>query len=237
MKRTIITAALLALAMPALADEAHTPAEGWNEGGEEQDEALGLEPDHDNGLYTYEVCSACHGINGWGTIDGTFPQIAGQHPNVTIKQLADIRALNRDNPTMYPFALPREIGGAQSIADVAFYMSQLPMNPEPGLGAGDDLEHGENLYADNCTECHGANGEGSDEKFYPRIQGQHFNYLVRQYEWIKEGKRRNANPEMVEQIQWFTERDTMAVLDYVSRMKPPAEDLGAPGWENPDFDW
>ncbi|SMH47250.1 c-type cytochrome [Maritimibacter sp. HL-12] len=237
MKRTILTAALMAMALPAMADETHTPADGWNEGGGEQDEALGLEPDLENGLYVYEICSACHGVNGWGLVDGTFPQIAGQHPNVTIKQLADIRALNRDNPTMYPFALPSEIGGSQSIADVAAYMAQLPMNPEPGLGEGDDLEHGAKLYAENCVECHKENGEGSNEEFYPRIQGQHYEYLMRQYQWIKEGKRRNANPEMVEQIQWFTERDTKAVLDYVSRLKPAPEMVAEPGWSNPDFDW
>jgi len=237
MKRTIITAAIMALALPAVADETHTPADGWNEGGGEQDEALGLEPDLENGLYVYEICSACHGVNGWGLVDGTFPQIAGQHPNVTIKQLADIRALNRDNPTMYPFALPSEIGGSQSIADVAAYMAALPMNPEPGYGEGDDLEHGAKLYAENCVECHKANGEGSNEEFYPRIQGQHYEYLVRQYQWIKEGKRRNANPEMVEQIQWFTERDTKAVLDYVSRMNPDPAMVGDPDWSNPDFDW
>ena len=237
MKPTLITAALLALALPALADETHTPADGWNEGGGEQDEALGLTPDHENGIYTYEVCSACHGLNGWGLPDGTFPQIAGQHPTVIIKQLADIRALNRDNPTMYPFALPQEIGGSQSIADVAAYISALPMNPDNGVGAGDNLELGAQLYADNCVQCHGETGEGNNEKFYPRIQGQHYAYLLRQYQWIKEGKRRNANPEMVAQIQKFTDEDTAAVLDYVSRLKPPAELLGAPDWVNPDFDW
>lgn len=238
MKRTLITAAIMALALPALADETHTPADGWNEGGGEQDEALGLTPDLENGKYVYEICSACHGMNGWGLVDGTFPQIAGQHPNVAIKQLADIRALNRDNPTMYPFALPSEIGGSQSIADVAAYIAALPMNPEPGFGAGDDLEYGAKLYAENCTQCHGAAGEGSNEKFYPLIAGQHYEYLMRQYQWIKEGKRRNANPEMVAQIQWFTERDTKAVLDYVSRLAPPegmvAESVD---WVNPDFDW
>ena len=236
MKTHLLSAALIALALPAMA-EGTVDTSSWNQGGGEQDEALHLTPDHEHGIEVYEVCSACHQLNGWGLTDGTFPQIAGQHFNVIIKQLADIRALNRDNPTMYPFALPSEIGGSQSIADVAAYIAKLPMNPENGVGEGTDLEHGEALYKENCVRCHGEEGEGSNEKYYPRIQGQHYNYLVRQYQWIKEGKRRNANPDMVQQIQTFTERDTLAVLDYVSRLKPPADMLAAPDWVNPDFDW
>ena len=234
MKITLLSAALVALALPALA-EGTVDTSSWNQGGGEQDEALHLTPDHENGVETYEVCSACHQLNGLGLTDGTFPQIAGQHYTVIIKQLADIRALNRDNPTMYPFALPSEIGGSQSIADVAEYISKLPMNPENGVGPGDDLAHGEQLYKENCVRCHGETGEGDNDKFYPRIHGQHYNYLMRQYQWIKEGKRRNANPDMVQQIQGFTDKDTSAVLDYVSRLRPPAEMVAEPGWENPDY--
>ncbi|RTZ78134.1 MAG: cytochrome C, partial [Gammaproteobacteria bacterium] len=64
----------------------------------ERDEALHLKPDHENGIEVYEVCAACHLTEGWGTKDGTFPQIAGQHQTVLVKQLADIREGNRDNP-------------------------------------------------------------------------------------------------------------------------------------------
>ena len=106
----------------------------WNEGGGEKDEAVNLEPDLENGRDVYEVCAACHLPEGWGTEDGTFPQLAGQSRAVLIKQMADIREGNRDNPTMYPFALPRAIGDAQALADVTGYIETLPMNPEPGVG-------------------------------------------------------------------------------------------------------
>ena len=208
-------------------EENKTKKEWMSQGGE-REEALTLKPNKENGKDVYEVCSACHQPEGWGLPDGTFPQLAGQ-------QLADIRDGHRDNPTMYPFALPSEIGGTQAIADVSEYIAVLKMNPENGVGKGDDLELGAKLYADNCVRCHGKEGEGNAEKYYPRIQAQHYEYLVRQYRWIKEGKRRNSNPEMVDQIKNFSDRDTLAVLDYVSRLKAPA-DLTAPkGWKNPDF--
>lgn len=222
-------------AVDASTFEANKQKKEWMSEGGEREEALNLKGNAEAGRDVYEVCSACHLPEGWGQTDGTFPQLAGQHRTVIIKQLADIRDGHRDNPTMYPFALPSEIGGTQAIADVSEYMARLKMNPDNGKGKGDDLELGAKLYADNCVRCHGANGEGNAEKYYPRIHAQHYEYLVRQYRWIKEGKRRNSNPEMVEQIKNFSERDTLAVLDYVSRLKPPAELVAPKGWKNPDF--
>ncbi len=213
----------------------------WMADNAEREEAMMLEADHENGIEVYEVCAGCHLTEGWGKPDGTFPQLAGQSRAVLIKQLADIRAKNRDNPTMYPFALPESIGGAQSLADVTEYIANLPMNPAPGLGEWDEgtaeFAQGQELYATNCVECHGENGEGKADDFYPLIQGQHYNYMLRQFEWIRDGKRRNANPDMIEQIQGFSDQDMAMVINYVSRLKPPADKVApSADWLNPDYD-
>ena len=225
-------------ALASAQSDEHAKAAGWNKGGGEQDAALHLTPDIENGLDVYEVCSACHLPEGWGTKEGTFPQLAGQHKKVIIKQLADIRALNRDNPTMYPFALPESIGDEQAIADVSAYIQKLLMNPDNGKGPiTADLAKGKKLYADNCVKCHGEIGEGDEEKFYPRISGQHYNYMLRQFEWIRDGKRRNANPDMVEQIKGFTQEDMVNVISYVAQIPLPEGDAApSKDWLNPDFD-
>ncbi len=230
--------ALSGLSFASSQSDAHAKAAGWNKGGGEQDAALHLTPDLENGLDVYEVCSACHLPEGWGTKEGTFPQLAGQHRKVLVKQLADIRALNRDNPTMYPFALPESIGDEQAIADVTAYIQKLLMNPDNGKGpATADLAKGKQLYHDNCIKCHGDVGEGDEDKFYPRIQGQHYNYMLRQFEWIRDGKRRNANPDMVEQIKGFTDEDMVNVISYVASIPVPKEDMApSKDWQNPDFD-
>ncbi len=214
---------------------------GWNEAGGEKDEAMHLTPDLENGRDVYEVCAACHLPEGWGTEEGTFPQLAGQHRSVLIKQLADIRALNRDNPTMYPFALPEAIGDAQALADVVAYIEKLPMNPASGKGPWEEgtpeFAQGKKLYADNCARCHGDTGIGDTEKFYPRINGQHYNYMVRQFEWIRDGKRRNANPDMVKQIEEFSDKEMQMVINYTSRIPVPKEQLApSADWLNPDFE-
>ena len=121
------------------------------------------------------------------------------------------------------------------MADVAAYISALPMNPEPGIGRGDNLQYGQDLYENSCEICHGENGEGDDESFFPKIQGQHYNYLLRQLKWIRDGKRRNVYRGMVRRMRRMSDADFEAVADYVSRLSPPKDVLGPPGWKNPDF--
>ncbi len=188
-------------------------------GSDEVAEAVKLTPNSKNGKVTYELCASCHEKSGWGKQDGSFPVIAGQHRTVIIKQLIDIRARNRENPTMFPFTGDDVIGGAQGLADVAEYVSQLAKTTEVGQGDGTQLNKGEALYKQKCVACHGANGQGDADNFFPRIQGQHYAYLLRQLQWIRDGRRKNANPGMLALIKNLDDKNLSAIADYVSRME------------------
>ncbi len=199
-------------------------------------QALEATPDLKKGRQLYYNCALCHTPEGWGSPAGNYPQIAGQHQSVIIKQLADIHKGNRDNPTMMPFTNPLFEKGPQALADVSAYIEQLPMVPNNSIGTGMRLQKGEALYKKHCKTCHGENGEGKAEDFYPRIHGQHFSYLLRQLQWIKMGKRRNADPDMVQEFKKFSQRDLAALADYVSRLKPDKKMLADHvDWRNPDF--
>ncbi len=200
----------------------------------ELEKALRLNADPERGREVYRLCAVCHMPEGWGLSDGAYPQIAGQHYSVIIKQLADIRARNRDTPTMLPFTMLEHLT-LQEMADVAAYISALPMTPDNGIGPGIELERGEALYWEYCAECHGEQGEGIAGQHMPRIQGQHYRYLVRQFEWIRDGKRRNGDQDMIDQARKFSQGDIEAVMDYVSRLRPPADIRAPRGWRNRDF--
>jgi cytochrome c553 len=229
-----------AAALPIVLTLACIPALTWAEAPSvvahaEYEAVMGLTPNLENGRRVYITCAVCHRPDGWGSPDGSYPQIAGQLPTVIIKQLADIRARNRDNPLMYPFSVPRILGGPQNIADVAAYVAALPMTPVNGKGPGVDLALGEKLYREYCMNCHGTTGMGNEEDHLPQIAGQHYAYLMRQFEAIRDGRRKNSDPEMVKQIKGFTLREKSAVLDYTSRIEPPVEKVAQFGWTNPDF--
>lgn len=195
----------------------------WNAQEGEKIEALHKKGDVKNGKEAYEVCGACHLPSGAGRPDGTFPQLAGQHSTVLIKQIADIRAGLRDNPTMYPFAAT--LTDPQELADVALYINSLCIPSNHGGYEGPDaaiqISKGKDLYEKECKECHGTNGEGNKEKFFPVIAGQHYKYLLRQMTEIRDGKRRNANPDMVKIIKKYDDQQLVAISAYQSSLVMP----------------
>ena len=225
----LVTATLLgsslALAQAPAPKKAGIEAQGyqWNAQEGEKIEALQKKGDVKNGKEAYEVCGACHLPSGAGRPDGTFPQLAGQHSTVLIKQMADIREGLRDNPTMYPFA--KTLTDPQELADVSAYIQSLCIPADHGKYDGKDaamqIATGKDLYEKECKTCHGANGEGDKAKFYPVIAGQHYKYLLRQMTQIRDGKRRNANPDMVKIIKKYDDSQLIAISAFQSSLSMP----------------
>ncbi len=200
---------------------------------------LAFEPDLKNGQHIYETCASCHLPEGWGNSDGAYPQIAGQHQNVLIQQLLDIRSGKRENPTMYPFVQERTIGGYQSLADVVVYISTLPMHPQhrkgPWRDYTEEYKTGEKLYKQNCASCHGGHGEGNNETTTPKLYGQHYPYIKRQIILVKSGLR-TVNSAMQAVAQKLTDDQLEQIINYISYLSVP-EDERAPSlnWRNTDF--
>jgi cytochrome c553 len=194
----------------------------WNVVENEELRALRINASVARGAAVYRVCHGCHRTGGVGTIDGTYPRLAGQHDTFLIKQLVDIRVGRRDNPKMYPFANEHAISTGD-IADLAAYLNAQPSPADNGRGDGRNLAHGQALYERDCASCHGKRGEGQAEMFYPRVGRQHYGYLIHESTDIRDGKRRNANPKMVRAVKDYSNADLAAVSDYMSRLS--GEDL------------
>ena len=199
------------------ADADDGPAYEWNAMQGEKLQALTAKGDAVRGAISFEICQGCHRAHALGRPDGSYPRLAGQHATVLIKQMTDVRASRRRNDKMLPF-VDRHVLSPQDIADIAAYLQSLPVPPTQGQGTGTDLARGRQLYERDCQVCHGKQGEGKADQFFPRISGQHYAYLLREGGLIRDGKRHNAHPDMVLAIGKYSDEDTAAVSDYISRL-------------------
>jgi len=196
-------------------------------------------PDIKEGKHTFGVCARCHLPEAWGNADGTYPQLAGQHVNVLMKQLLDIRNGTRHSSLMFPFVQARTIGGYQELSNVVAYISTLPMNPAHTRGpwpkGTKEYKQGSDIYQQHCNGCHGAHGEGNNELVYPRLQGQHFQYMSQQLTRIKSGLRQ-VHPAMQAVVQNLDLEQLDKAINYASYFAVPKEDMATSrSWRNPDF--
>lgn len=199
-----------------------SPDYAWDSQSGEEAQLLKMKGDVARGKEAYQGCQGCHKPDGSGRPDGSYPQLAGQHVRVLLKQIADVREGRRDNNKMFPFA-GKHVMSTQEVADIAAYLNSLPLPGHNDQGPGTDLARGKALYDKSCATCHGERGEGNGEKFYPATAGQHYRYMVRQIAAIRDGNRRNANPKMVKVVKDYSAGDIDAVADYMSRLGQPAK--------------
>jgi cytochrome c553 len=213
-----LTTMVVATLLPLVAAAQTVPA--WNDIKGEQLIALQTKGDPVRGEAAFEPCQGCHRKDASGRTSGAYPRLSGQHATVIIKQVTDIRAGRRYNPKMEPYIGDHALT-AYDIADIAVYLQALPISAENGKGPGTSVAAGKKIYENECADCHGNKGEGDAPKYYPMVAAQHYRYLLRELKFIRDGDRRNANPDMVKRIKSYTDEDLDAMADYMAQLPPP----------------
>ena len=133
-----------------------------------------------------QVCSNCHGMTG-SAVSPNFPNLAGQMAPYLVAQLNGFKSRGRHDPAgfEYMWGLSRSLTEDQIKGLAAYYAAQA-LDAQPLEGDRRRLEAGKALFetgvADKgvpaCSTCHGPKGEGNAT--FPRLAGQHADYLVKQ---------------------------------------------------------
>jgi len=183
---------------------------------------LALAGDAQRGKEAYGECQTCHRRDASGRDNIGVPRLSGQHASVIIKQLMDIRSGSRINPEMKDYVLEPELT-LQAFADIAAYLESLPMVGKLGKGPPELVPRGQVLYDKDCAACHGEKGEGRPELFHPMVASQHYSYVLRELDLIRDGGRGNSNPAMASQLKKYSIDDRRAVAAYLAQLPPPAK--------------
>jgi cytochrome c553 len=223
----LVAVALLLSGPPALADKSDAVKSPLGYGSEGYDwyrmtperiAILKLTGRADKGREAFRGCRGCHKADGEGLIDGTYPRLTGQHASVIIKQVTDVRAGIRANPKMEPFAADHAMS-PQEIADIAVFLAAAETTKENGKGPDEETARGKALYdRHQCATCHGLRGEGDKSNAYPAVAAQHFGYLLREMEHIRDRTRGNSHPNMVRSVRSLSRRQLEEISNYLSRL-------------------
>ena len=182
---------------------------------------LALPGDVQRGKDAYAECQTCHRSDASGRAKFDIPRLSGQHASVLIKQLMDIRSGLRVNEDMKDYMLDSDLT-LQDFADMAAYLQSLPVSGNIAQGPPELVPRGKILYAENCAACHGEQGEGRPELFYPMLASQHYSYLLRELDLIVTGERGNSNPAMPPILKNMSTDDKQAVAAYLAQLPAPA---------------
>ena len=163
------------------------------------------------------VCGACHGADG-NSATPAFPKLAGLDSAYLHKQLEDFQAKRRQSEIMQPMV---DALSEQELAGLAAYFagkkSVRGAATEPAL-----VETGRKLYGDGnpvsgvpaCSGCHGADGEGNGR--FPRLAGQHAEYMTNQLKLFAASARKNDKRLMQAVAYRLTEKEMHAVAQFLA---------------------
>lgn len=167
-----------------------------------------------------QVCAACHGADG-NSANPEWPNLAGQHPRYTIKQLSDFKAgETRRNPVM---AEQVKNLSDEDMANLGAYFATL--TPAGGFVSEEHLAVGERIYRGGnqetgvpaCIACHGPNGAGDPMAGVPALSGQRVPYTANQLKAFRNGTRENdRNGSMRDASRFLSDAEILAVSEYIA---------------------
>ena len=124
------------------------------------------------------MCIGCHGIKGY---QASFPEvyrvpmISGQNAKYIVSALNAYKKGERKHPTMRGIA---DSLSDQDIADVAAYYEQHgKTEPVASAPKAPDAKVAALLQKGACVSCHGDNFSKPIDPSYPKIAGQHKDFL------------------------------------------------------------
>ena len=174
------------------------------------------------------VCAACHGADG-NSVDPDYPKLAGQSARYLYDQLLAFKAQGHRRASGVMGAMAVNLTDAEMRDVSAYFSAQLPRDTGPqNVQASPKLiAQGQAIYRQGiggkasipaCASCHALSGAGLPPEF-PRLAGQHEQYLVRQLAEFR-SDRRNSNPNQMMSVvaRKLTDADIQAVAGYIARM-------------------
>lgn len=169
------------------------------------------------------MCIGCHGIPDY---KASFPEvyrvpmIAGQNAKYIASALAQYKKGDRKHPTMRSVATSLS---EQDMADLAaFYSTQAKADPVPAALASTVPANVAALLAKgNCASCHGANFSAPIDPSYPKLAGQHGDYLyvaLREYQTDKNPLVGRNNAIMMGMARPFTHAEAKVLANYFASL-------------------
>jgi cytochrome c553 len=165
------------------------------------------------------TCAGCHGVDGNGGADPSWPKLAGQIPEYLVAQLVAFKTGVRKNPIMNGIAAPLKV---QEMRDLAAYFASQTLRPGAATNkefvlAGKRLYRGGNAETGvpACMSCHGPSGHGIPPRF-PRVTGQNAPYTERQLVDFKASRRIDNDGIMTRVAFRMSEGEIRAASEYMA---------------------
>ncbi|MFS2032555.1 c-type cytochrome [Polaromonas sp. CT11-55] len=165
------------------------------------------------------MCIGCHGIKGY---QASFPEvykvpmISGQGAKYITAALNEYKKGERKHPTMRAIA---DSLTDQDIADLAAHYSADGAG-EPAKAATEPSTEVKALLAKaNCASCHGDNFSKPIDPAYPKIGGQHADYLfvaLKAYKTENNPKVGRGNAIMAGMAKQYTNAELKQLANYLA---------------------